>query len=93
MPPMSFIGLVTSAGKMSKTATVTVTRKIEHPVTRKLIERSKKYLTHDPEEVLRINDKVLIRNCPPVSARKRFKLEKIVSRPKAIGETNASVSP
>lgn len=30
---------------------------------------------------LREGDTVLIRNCPPVSARKRFKLEKIIKSP------------
>ena len=30
---------------------------------------------------LRIEDSVLIRNCPPVSARKRFTLEKVVRSP------------
>ncbi|EEB99666.1 hypothetical protein MPER_00613, partial [Moniliophthora perniciosa FA553] len=45
------------------------------------IERTKKYLTHDPEDKLRKDDVVIIRNCPPISARKRFKLEKIVKSP------------
>ena len=31
--------------------------------------------------VLRVDDSVLIRNCPPVSARKRFTLEKVVRSP------------
>ena len=30
---------------------------------------------------LRLNDKVTIRNCPPISARKRFKLEKVLYSP------------
>lgn len=36
MPPMSLTGMVTSVGKMSKTATVTVTRLTQHPRTRKV---------------------------------------------------------
>ena len=31
--------------------------------------------------VLRVDDSVLIRNCPPVSARKRFELAKVVRSP------------
>ena len=31
--------------------------------------------------VLRINDEVLIRNCPPISARKRFTLDQILRSP------------
>ncbi|KAG2737472.1 hypothetical protein P692DRAFT_20886549, partial [Suillus brevipes Sb2] len=46
------------------------------------IERSKRILTHDEQDVVefRLNDTVLIQNCPPISARKHFKLEKILKR-------------
>ncbi|PSS00873.1 hypothetical protein PHLCEN_2v4100 [Hermanssonia centrifuga] len=83
MPPMSFIGQVTKVGVMKKTATVTVTRKIPHPKTGKTLERSKKYLTHDEDSKLRQHDTVVIRNCPPISARKRFTLEQIIRSPAA----------
>ena len=36
MPPMSLVGIVTSVGKMAKTATVTVSRNTQHPRTRKV---------------------------------------------------------
>ncbi|KAL0565405.1 hypothetical protein V5O48_016620 [Marasmius crinis-equi] len=81
MPPMAFQGLVTKVGFMNKTATVTVSRWVVHKVTGKRLERSKKYLTHDPENKLQKDDLVIIRNCPPVSARKRFKLEQIIKSP------------
>ncbi|KAG1749873.1 uncharacterized protein EDB91DRAFT_1235317 [Suillus paluster] len=86
MPPMALTGIVTKVGCMHKTATVTVSRHIIHKITGKRIERSKKILTHDERNglrgtVLRLSDTVLIRNCPPISARKRFKLEKILKSP------------
>ncbi|KAI0325979.1 nucleic acid-binding protein [Cubamyces sp. BRFM 1775] len=81
MPPMSLIGQVTKVGFMNKTATVTVSRFIVHPKTGKRLERSKKYLTHDEQNNLRMHDTVLIRNCPPISARKRFTLEKVLKSP------------
>lgn len=37
---------------------------------------------------LRIEDEVRIRNCPPISARKRFKLEKVLFSPE--GERDAA---
>ncbi|KAK0198235.1 hypothetical protein F5146DRAFT_1018776 [Armillaria mellea] len=83
MPPMALQGIVTKAGFMNKTATVTVSRWMTHRVTGKVIERTKKYLTHDPNNELRHDDVVIIRNCPPVSARKRFKLETVVKSPEA----------
>ncbi|KAF8229764.1 nucleic acid-binding protein [Tricholoma matsutake] len=81
MPPMAFTGIVTKAGCMNKTATVTVSRWVIHKITGKRIERSKKYLVHDEKNQLRKDDIVTIRNCPPVSALKRFKLENILKSP------------
>ncbi|KAF7796065.1 hypothetical protein EIP86_007236 [Pleurotus ostreatoroseus] len=81
MPPMAFVGRVTKVGCMQKTATVTVTRWVVHKKTGKRLERSKKFLTHDEHEKLRLDDTVLIRNCPPISARKRFTLEQIIKSP------------
>jgi len=78
---MAFNGIVTKVGCMYKTATVTVSRQIIHKLTGKQIERSKKYLVHDEHNVLRQHDIVVIRNCPPISAMKRFKLEKIMKSP------------
>jgi small subunit ribosomal protein S17 len=66
---------------MNKTATVTVSRWVVHPRTRKRIERSKKYLTHDEHNQLRLEDTVLIRNCRPISKRKAFTVEKILKSP------------
>ncbi|KAF8912980.1 hypothetical protein CPB84DRAFT_1670677 [Gymnopilus junonius] len=81
MPPMSFHGIVTKAGFMNKTVTVTVSRWVIHKLTGKRIERSKKYLTHDENNQLRKDDLVVIRNCPPVSRRKRFTVETILKSP------------
>ncbi|KAF8640813.1 hypothetical protein AX17_000462 [Amanita inopinata Kibby_2008] len=81
MPPMAFQGIVTKAGFMNKTATVTVSRWVMHKITGKRIERSKKYLVHDEKNELRKDDIVTIQNCPPISALKRFRLERIQKSP------------
>ncbi|KAM6498403.1 hypothetical protein JOM56_006351 [Amanita muscaria] len=81
MPPMAFQGIVTKAGFMNKTATITVSRWVIHNITGKRIERSKKFLVHDEKNELRKDDIVTIRNCPPISALKRFKLENIIKSP------------
>ncbi|KAF8634414.1 hypothetical protein AX15_000865 [Amanita polypyramis BW_CC] len=81
MPPMAFRGVVTKAGFMNKTVTVSVSRWVLHKLTGKRIERTKKFLIHDEKNELRKDDVVTIRNCPPVSALKRFKLEKILKSP------------
>ncbi|KAF9480084.1 nucleic acid-binding protein [Pholiota conissans] len=81
MPPMAFNGVVTKAGFMNKTATVTVSRWIIHKLTGKRIERSRKFLVHDENNQLRQDDLVTIRNCRPISAMKKFKLERILKSP------------
>ncbi|KAF5355774.1 hypothetical protein D9756_004068 [Leucocoprinus leucothites] len=81
MPPMTLQGIVTKVGFMNKTATVTVSRWIVHNITGKRIERRKKFLVHDEKNRLQQDDVVLIRNCPPVSARKRFALQRILESP------------
>ncbi|KAI0932988.1 hypothetical protein AcW1_000058 [Taiwanofungus camphoratus] len=40
MPPMAFAGLVTKAGFMNKTATVTISRWVVHPKTGKVCNRN-----------------------------------------------------
>jgi len=94
---MTLTGIVTKVGVMNKTATVMVSRWVVHKATGKRLERSKKYLTHDESNSLRINDKVMIRNCPPISARKRFTLEHIVRSPETEYEMShrpeANVAP
>ncbi|KAH7885891.1 hypothetical protein F5I97DRAFT_1927768 [Phlebopus sp. FC_14] len=87
MPPMAFTGIVTKVGCMNKTATVTVSRWITHKLTGKRIERTTKILAHDEHNALRLHDKVVIRNCPPISARKRFRLEKVIDSPEAERES------
>ncbi|EUC56519.1 30S ribosomal protein S17 [Rhizoctonia solani AG-3 Rhs1AP] len=93
MPPMILKGIVTKAGFMAKTATVTVTRMVEHPRTHKVIASSKKYLTHDPKNELKKDDECLIQNCPPVSARKRFALLSIVKKARSSDQPGSTDTP
>ncbi|KAF5312760.1 hypothetical protein D9619_003000 [Psilocybe cf. subviscida] len=88
MPPMAFQGIVTKAGYMNKTVTVTVSRWVIHKLTGKRVERSRKFLVHDENNVSREEDLVTIRNCPPKSALKRFKLETVLKSPQ--GEREAA---
>ncbi|KAI0693412.1 hypothetical protein BC835DRAFT_1258510, partial [Cytidiella melzeri] len=81
MPPATFTGVVTKCGVMNKTVTVTVSRMITHKKTGKELLRTKKFLTHDEANTLRVDDHVLIRNCRPLSARKRFTLERLIKSP------------
>ncbi|KAK4704127.1 small subunit ribosomal protein S17, partial [Phenoliferia sp. Uapishka_3] len=71
-------GIVTQAGKMLQTTTVTVEHRKTHPKTLKEFKEHHKFLVHDPEQLTVVGDRVKIRNCRPVSKRKRFELVEIL---------------
>jgi small subunit ribosomal protein S17 len=71
-----FTGAVISK-KMTKTSTVLVERLWQHPVYKKRVKRSKKYLVHD-EIGVKVGDKVVIQETKPLSKRKRFKIVRVL---------------
>lgn len=72
---------VVSSDKGDKTIVVTVTSRKTHPIYRKQYTFSKKFMAHDEKNEARVGDKVVIAETRPLSARKRFILEKIVEKP------------
>ncbi len=73
MPRRVMQGLVVS-DKPDKTVIVQVERRVKHPLYKKYIKRSKKFAAHDPDNRCKIGDRVRIRECPPISKRKRFEV-------------------
>lgn len=71
-----FKGVVIS-DKMEKSCVVKVTRLWQHPVYKKRVKRSKKYLTHD-ELGVKEGDKVVIQECRPRSKKKRWEVVEIL---------------
>lgn len=71
MPKRVLTGRVTS-DKMDKTVTVSVERRIMHPLYKKFIRRSKKYAAHDEQNTCRVGDTVRIEECIPISKRKTW---------------------
>jgi len=69
-------GLVSSI-KCNKTITVEVYRRFMHPLYKKFITRSKKFLAHDPNNSCNIGDRVCIRECRPISKRKSWELMEV----------------
>lgn len=67
-------GRVVSVGKMQDTITVIVDRYVKHPKYKKYQKRSKKYLVHDASNAATLGSQVAIRECAPISKRKRFTL-------------------
>ena len=70
------IGKVLS-DKMDKTVVVMITRKISHPVYRKLVKKTKKYYAHDPQNSCGPGDTVVIEESKPLSRLKRWRVKSI----------------
>ena len=73
MPRRVMRGVVVS-DKQDKTIVVRVERKVMHPLYKKFIKRSKKFAAHDPENACKEGDQVRIRECRPISKRKRWEV-------------------
>ncbi len=73
------IGQVTS-DKMEKTVVVRVDRQYRHPLYKKVVRTSKKYMAHDEENTCRIGDMVRIVESRPYSRQKRWAVEEILER-------------
>ena len=70
-------GIVVS-NNMEKSVVVKIDRKIKHPIYKKTIQRSKKYIVHDEQNKCKIGDLVQIAECRPLSKKKHFRLYKLL---------------
>jgi small subunit ribosomal protein S17 len=84
MPRRVLQGVVVS-DKAEKTVVVLVERRVIHPIYKKIIRRSKKYMAHDEGNTTKVGDVVRIQECRPLSRRKCW--EVLVER--AEGEQDA----
>jgi len=72
-------GVVTS-DRMDKTVVVTVERRYRHPLYKKVVRATKKYMAHDENNDCRMGDTVSIVESRPYSRRKRWAVEEILER-------------
>jgi small subunit ribosomal protein S17 len=73
------VGLIVS-DKADKTVTVAVEALVRHPMYKKRVRRSKKFIVHDERNEARVGDTVRIIETRPLSARKRWRLANVISR-------------
>jgi small subunit ribosomal protein S17 len=73
------VGMVVS-DKPEKTAVVSVETLVQHPLYKKRVRRSKRFMVHDEQNAARVGDTVRIVETRPLSARKRWRLGNIISR-------------
>lgn len=75
---------VVASNKMEKSATVTIERRVKHPLYGKIVKRSTKLSVHDEANECEVGDTVLIEQCAPVSKTKSWKLVKVVEKAPAV---------
>ena len=63
---------------MDKSVVVETVRKTPHPVFKKYVKKTKKYVAHDPENQCNVGDKVEIVETRPLSKTKRWKLVSVL---------------
>lgn len=73
------IGTVVS-NKMNKTITVSVERRVKHPVYGKIVRMTTKFTAHDEKNECNEGDKVRIMETRPLSKNKRWRLVEIIER-------------
>jgi small subunit ribosomal protein S17 len=71
MPKRILEGVVVS-DKMDKTIVVEVERRVQHPVYKKFIRRSKRYHAHDESNAIKAGETVRIIESRPLSKTKRW---------------------
>lgn len=69
MPRRILYGTVVS-DVADKTVVVRVERRVMHPLYKKYIKSTKKYMAHDEANRFKVGDVVRIQECRPLSARK-----------------------
>ncbi|MBT4902616.1 MAG: 30S ribosomal protein S17 [Verrucomicrobia bacterium] len=70
-------GIVVSSN-MDKTVVVKISRRIAHPLYKKIITKFSKFHTHDEKNEAQVGDLVEIMETRPVSKTKRWRLVRIV---------------
>ena len=78
------VGEVVST-KMAKTIVVEVTRRVAHPVYKRIVTSRKKFYAHDEGQSAKVGDIVRIIECRPVSKLKRWRLGTVIRQAVQVG--------
>ncbi|MEQ1886374.1 MAG: 30S ribosomal protein S17 [Bryobacteraceae bacterium] len=73
------VGSVVS-NKMAKTIVVEVTRRVPHPIYKRIVTKRKKFYAHDEQGQANVGDVVRIVECRPMSKLKRWVLGDVVRK-------------
>ena len=75
------IGKVVS-DKMDKSITLTVDRKVKHPLYGKFVQKTTKLMAHDEKNECGIGDTVKVMDTRPLSKNKRWRLVEVIAKAK-----------
>jgi small subunit ribosomal protein S17 len=75
------VGVVVS-NKMEKSITVSVERRVKHPIYGKFTKKTTKFMAHDEKNECNPGDTVKIMETRPLSKLKRWRLVEIIERAK-----------
>ncbi len=84
------VGQVVST-TMQKTIVVEVSRRVPHPLYKRIIAKRKKFYAHDEEGTAKKGDIVRIVETRPLSKLKRWRVEEIVTRAALSGDEAAAL--
>ena len=73
------VGPVVS-NKMAKTIVIEVTRRVPHPLYKRIVSKRKKFYAHDETGLAQVGDVVRIVECRPLSKLKRWELKEVVRK-------------
>ena len=75
------VGIV-SSDKMDKTVVISIKDKGQHPLYKKIVNRTVKIKAHDENNECGIGDKVLVMETRPLSKDKRWRVVEIIEKAK-----------
>jgi small subunit ribosomal protein S17 len=84
------VGQVLST-RMSKTIVVEVSRRVPHPMYKRIIGKRKKFYAHDEEATAKTGDIVRIVECRPLSKLKHWRLAEVIRRAPQVGAQPAEL--
>ena len=65
-----------------KTVVVATTTLVRHPLYKRVLSRTAKFMAHDQEDTCHVGDRVRIMETRPLSKRKRWRVVEVLERAK-----------
>ena len=75
------VGIVTS-DKMDKTVVISIEDRVQHPLYKKIVNRTVKIKAHDENNECGVGDRVLVMETRPLSKDKRWRVAEIIEKAK-----------